>query len=111
MSNSVRPHRRQPNRLPGPWDSPGKNTGVGCHFLLQVSGKESTCQWRKKWQPTPVFLPGKFHGQRSLADYNPWGHKRVRHNLANKQQYTIENNSEMCNRIYFGALKNLMLLI
>ena len=32
---TVRPHRRQPTRLPGPWDSPGKNTGVGCHFLLQ----------------------------------------------------------------------------
>ena len=35
MSNSVRPHRRQPTRLPHPWDSPGKNTGVGCYFLLQ----------------------------------------------------------------------------
>ena len=35
MSNSVRPHRRQPTRLPRPWDFPGKNTGVGCHFLLQ----------------------------------------------------------------------------
>ena len=35
MSNSVRPHRWQPTRLPHPWDSPGKNTGVGCHFLLQ----------------------------------------------------------------------------
>ena len=35
MSNSVRPHRQQPTRLPHPWDSPGKNTGVGCHFLLQ----------------------------------------------------------------------------
>ena len=35
MSDSVRPHRRQPTRLPCPWDSPGKNTGVGCHFLLQ----------------------------------------------------------------------------
>ena len=34
-SDSVRPHRRQPTRLPRPWDSPGKNTGVGCHFLLQ----------------------------------------------------------------------------
>ena len=31
----MRPHRRQPSRLPRPWDSPGKNTGVGCHFLLQ----------------------------------------------------------------------------
>ena len=35
MSNSVRSHRRQPTRLPRPWDSPGKNTGVGFHFLLQ----------------------------------------------------------------------------
>ena len=31
--------------------------------------------WRRKWQPTPVFLPGEFHVQRSLADYSPWGHK------------------------------------
>ena len=35
MSDSVQPHRRQPTRLPRSWDSPGKNTGVGCHFLLQ----------------------------------------------------------------------------
>ena len=35
MSDSVRPHRRQPTRLPRSWDSPGKNTGVGWHFLLQ----------------------------------------------------------------------------
>ena len=129
------------------WDSPGKNTQVGCHALLQgifqtqglnlhllcllhwqvgslplvpsgkpksscltsisiilfrylhldpwgfpggTSGKESVFQcrrhkrhtfdpgvgkmpWSKKWQPTPVFMPGKFHGQRSLAGYNPRG--------------------------------------
>ena len=35
VSDSVRPHRRQPTRLPCPWDSLGKNTGVGCYFLLQ----------------------------------------------------------------------------
>ena len=35
MSDSVRPQRRQPTRLPRPWDSPGKNSGVGCHCLLQ----------------------------------------------------------------------------
>ena len=35
VPDSVRPHRRQPTRLRRPWDSPGKNTGVGCHFLLQ----------------------------------------------------------------------------
>ena len=47
MSDSVRPHRRQPTRLPRPWDSPGKNTGVGCHFLLQrmkVKGESEVAQ-------------------------------------------------------------------
>ena len=41
MSDSVRPHRWQPTRLPRPWDSPGKNTGVGCHFLLQCMKMKS----------------------------------------------------------------------
>ena len=41
VSDSVRPHRWQPTRLPHPWDSPGKNTGVGCHFLLQSMQVES----------------------------------------------------------------------
>ena len=31
--------------------------------------------WKRKWQPTPVFLPGEFHGQRSLVGYSPWGGK------------------------------------
>jgi len=61
------------------------------HLLWWLSGKESTCQfrrrgfnrwvrkipWRRKWQPTPVFLPGKSHGQRNLAGYSPWGHKEL----------------------------------
>ena len=38
------PHRRQPTRLPCPWDSPGKNTGVGCHFLLQSVKVKSECE-------------------------------------------------------------------
>ena len=42
--------------------------------------------WRRKWQPTPVFLLGKSHGQRSLAGYSPWGRKRVEHDLVTKQQ-------------------------
>ena len=33
--------------------------------------------WRRKWLPTPVFLPEKFHGQRSLVGYSPWGHKEL----------------------------------
>ena len=46
VSDSVRPRRRQTTRLPHPWDSPGKNTGVGCHFLLQcmkVKVKSLSC--------------------------------------------------------------------
>ena len=42
--------------------------------------------WRRAWKPTPVFLPGESHGQRSLAGYSPWGHKRVGQNWAAKQQ-------------------------
>ena len=63
------------------------NTGL--HRWL--SGSESTwlCRrlrfslwvrkipWRRKWQPTPVFLPGEFHGQRGLEGYSPWGHKQL----------------------------------
>ena len=49
--------------------------------------------WRREWQSTPVFLPGEFHGQRSLADYSPWGHeesdmtKRLTHTLQRLQKY------------------------
>ena len=41
MSDSVQPHRQPPSRLLRPWDSPGKNTGVGCHFLLQCMKAKS----------------------------------------------------------------------
>ena len=52
MSNSVRPHRWQPTRLPRPWDSPGKNTGVGFHFLLQCMKVKSE---REVAQPCPTL--------------------------------------------------------
>ena len=38
--------------------------------------------WRREWQPIPIFLSGKSHGQRSLAGYSPWGHKRVGYDLS-----------------------------
>ena len=48
-----------------------------------------------EWQPPPGFLPGKSHGQRSLAGYIPWGHKRVGHNLVDQTTteriYSLEN--------------------
>ena len=77
----------------------------GCCIVLLLGfpggtdGKESACQagdlgsipglgrfpWRREWLPTPVFLPGESHGQRSLVGFSPWG-CRVRHDLATEQQ-------------------------
>ena len=53
-----------------------------CMFDLGV-GKTP---WRRKWQPTPVSLPRKSHGQRSLVGYSPWDGRRVGHDLVTKQQ-------------------------
>ena len=72
MSNSVRPHRRQPTRLPRPWDSPGKNTGEGCHFLLQCmkvkseSELDQSCPTRsdpRDRKPTKFLHPWDFPGK------------------------------------------------
>ena len=52
MSDSVQPRRWQPTRLPDPWDSPGKSTGVGCHFLLQCMKVKSESEV-VQWCPTP----------------------------------------------------------
>ena len=68
-------------------------------FPRCLSGKESACQsrrcgfdpwvgkipWRRKWQPTPVLVPGKPHAQRSLVGYSPRDHERARHNRVTKQ--------------------------
>ena len=62
MSDSVRPHRRQPSRLRPSWDSPGKNTGVGCDFLLQcmkVKSESEVAQWcLTLHNPMDCSLPG-----------------------------------------------------
>ena len=67
VSDSVRPHRRQATRLHRPWDSPGKNTGVGCHFLLQSmkmkSESEVTQSCPSLHDPMDYSLPGfSIHG-------------------------------------------------
>ena len=75
MSDFVRPHRQQPTRLPCPWDSPGKNTGVGCHFLLQCMKVKSekgkslsrvrllATPWTAAYQAPPSLgIPGKSTG-------------------------------------------------
>ena len=67
MSDSVLPHRRQPTRPCLPWDSPGKNTGVGCHFLLQCMKVKSESEFAQSCptlsDPMDCSLPGSsVHG-------------------------------------------------
>ena len=67
MSDSVRPHRWQPTRLPRLWESPGKNTGVGCHFLLQCNKVKSESEVAQSCptlrDPMDCSLPGSsIHG-------------------------------------------------
>ena len=64
---SLRPHRQQPTRLPRPWDSPGKNTGVGCHFLLHCMKVKSQSEVAQSCltpsNPMDCSLPGSsIHG-------------------------------------------------
>ena len=67
VSDSVRPHRQQPTRLPCPWDSPGKNAGVGCHLLLQCMKVKSESEVAQSYltlsDPMDCSLPGSsIHG-------------------------------------------------
>ena len=66
MSDYVRPHRRQPTRLPHPWDSPGKNTGVGCHFFLQCVKVKSESE------VTQSSDPQRPHGLQPTRLLHPW---------------------------------------
>ena len=54
--------------------------------------------WRRKWQPIPVFLPGKSHGQRSLVSYSPWGHKEP--NMTEHTWHTLHTRTHPSTHIY-----------
>ena len=51
--------------------------GRSMHWIRLVNQWASLYYWRQKWQPTPLFLPGEFHGQNSLMGYSPWSHKEL----------------------------------
>ena len=54
-----------------------ENSAYKDHYSFVIKHIEPRlCRWNRKWQPTPVFLPGEFHGQKDLAGYGPWGHKK-----------------------------------
>ena len=77
MSDSVRPHRWQPTRLPHPWDFPGKNTGVGCHFLLQCMKVKSESEVAQSCptlsDPMDCSLPGSSFPGIFQAGVLEWG--------------------------------------
>ena len=77
VSDSVRPHRQQPTRLPRPWDTPGKNTGVGCHFLLQgmklKSEREVAQSCPTPSDPMDCSLPGSSVHEIFQARVLEWG--------------------------------------
>ena len=77
MSDSVQPHRWQSTRLPRPQDNPGKNSGVGCHFLLQcmkVKSESEVAQWCPTLSdPTDCSLPGFSVHRIFLARVLEWG--------------------------------------
>ena len=87
-------------------------------FPRWCSGKEFACQcrnckrcrfdpwarkssWSRKWQPTPIFLPGKFHGQRSLVGYSPWGCKE----LDTTERLSTHTNWPICSKFIWRNCK------
>ena len=98
MSDSVWPQRRQPTRLPRPWDSPGKNTGVGCHFLLQCMKVKSESEVAQSGptlsDPMDFSLPGSsIHGifQATVLEWGATAFSRylwVIHNYIPHEQFS-----------------------
>src|SRR5574340_195721 len=98
MSNSVRPHRRQPTRLPCPWDSPGKNTEVGCHFLLQCVKVKSQSEVAQSCMtpsdPMDCSLPGSsVHGifQARVLEWGAIALSSKYHTWCLKRKQNVQN--------------------
>ena len=77
-----------------PWmEEPGGLQSMGSlrvrHYWVTSLSLSTFMHWRRKWQPTPVFLPGKSHGQRSLVGCSPWGHTESDTTEVTWQQYSV----------------------
>ena len=101
MSDSVRPRRWQPTRLPCPWDSPGKNTGVVCHFLLQCMKVKSESEVAQLCptlsNPMDCSLPGSsIHGMFQARVLETW--------YINGVQLTSSYDAASMKHIIFSAM-------
>ena len=110
VSNSVRPHRWQPTRLPCPWDSPGKDTGVGCHFLLQQMKvkreSEVTQLCLTLSDPMDCSLPGSSVHAIFQARALEWGAIAFSEYIPRQIEYIPQQMN-----IYHGKLSNLSKVI
>ena len=106
MSDSVSPHRRQPTRLPHPWDSPGKNTGVGCHFLLQCMKVKSESEVTQSC-PTlsnlmDCSLPGSSTHGIFQARVLEWGAIAFSGPQSSLKQFGLKAVLSSCHRVRFS---------
>ena len=104
VSDSLRPHRRQPTRLLHPWVSPGKNTGVGCHFLLQYMKVKSESEVA---QSCPTSQP---HGLQPTRLLRPWDkstgvgcHCFLPQSIAGTQKIVVRNGSMVFFFFFFNT--------
>ena len=111
MSDSVQPHRWQPTRISHPWDSPGKNTGVGCHFLLQCMTLKSESQVAHSCltlhYPMDYSLPGSSsHGifQARVLEWGAIAFSMGKFLVTSKLFWFIKNNNSNVNLLSLLAL-------
>ena len=108
----MRPHRRQPTRLPRPWDSPGKNTGVGCHFLLQCmkvkSESEVTQSYKTLSDPMDCSPPGSSVHEIFQARVLEWGAIAFSVNSLNSLSCMQKLSSHISDRLYFSPFISLL---
>ena len=112
MSDSVQPHRLQPTRFPHPWDSLGKNTGVGCHFLLQCVKVKSESEVAQSCPtlsgPSDCSLPGSsIHGifQAGVLDWGAIAFSATALGTSQKTSETVKHTSPFlkpCHSSYEG---------
>ena len=113
MSDSVQPHRQQPTRLRRRWDSPGKNTGVGCHFLLQCIKVKTESEVAQSCltlsDPMDCSLPGSSVHGILQARVLEWGaiafsicscYIRIILNVIFKQMYVLSANAKVNEKLF-----------
>ena len=108
MSDSMRPHRRQPTRLPHPWDSPGKNTGVDCHFLPQCMKVKSESEVAQSYptlsDPMDCSLPGSsIHGifQARVLEWGAIAFSEISIQYFSFQHKIHASTYDACHKLYY----------